>query len=198
MATVTGKVSKIRKDRKGLCIDDVWYSGYKPSYIGEAQVGDTVTFTYTEKGDWKNITEDTLTIGAKGGGSAPSSGGSSSSSGGGGGGGSNQFRSVPQLVRTDAVTQALKLIETQGFIYNTGKQALRATLYFANVIAAYVNAEIDVDDAELPKAAQELIGAAEPAKSTVTHTAVPDPAPPAAAEVPAASPAPSLDKFMDD
>jgi len=204
MSEMKGKIEKMRKDRKGLMIDDVWYSGYKASFLGDAQVGDTVEFEFTSKGDFKNITDGTLKVLEK-------SEGKSSSGGGGGGGGNKggggyskgEFRSVPQLVRTDAVNQALKLLEQQNAQYPSVKQAIKATLYVANVIAAYVNAEINADGIELPTARLDAPTAAEPAKSQVKHETrkSPEPEPPAAAEPEPeqpASPAPSLDAFLDD
>lgn len=202
MATMKGKIGKFRKDRKAFEIDDVWYSAYKSSWMGEAQQGDTVEFEYTEKGDFKNIAEGTLKVVAQ----KQSGRGSGSSSGKSGGGGysKGEFRSVPQLVRTDAVNQALKLIETQGARYRNGKQALTAVLYYANVITAYVNGEISVDGVELPAAVEDHVSAAKPAQSQVKHDqrTVADPEPPVEEDKPQQqepdSPAPSLDAFLGD
>ena len=201
MATMQGKIGKFRKDRKAFEIDDVWYSAFKSSWMGEAQSGDTVEFEYTEKGDFKNISEGTLKVTAK----KPAGGGSSGGGKGGGGGYSKgEFRSVPQLVRTDAVNQALKLIETQGARFANGKQALTAVLYYSNVIEAYVNGEVNVDGVALPPALDDHVGAAKPAQQQVKHETrrSPEPEPPQQEETAPAqepeSPAPSLDAFLGD
>jgi len=184
-----GKVSKVRKDRKGLCIDDVWYSGYKPSYIGEAQVGDEVSFTFTEKGDWKNITEDTLKVLSSAPKSSGGGGGGSSNSGGG-----NQFRSVPQLVRGDALGNAVKSLE--GLSFPTAKAAVKATLYVAGLYEAYLNGEIAPDLTKDP-----TVGAAQAAPATsqqVKHEAQQEAPAQQEPEQEPDSPAPSLDKFLGD
>jgi hypothetical protein len=52
METVTGQVDAVRKDGKGLCIDDVWYSSWDGLQVSK---GDTVVFNYVKKGQYNNI-----------------------------------------------------------------------------------------------------------------------------------------------
>jgi hypothetical protein len=198
MAKMQGTIGKFRKDRKAFEIDDVWYSAFKASWMGEAQSGDTVEFEYTEKGDFKNISEGTLKVTEQ----KPAGGGGNKGGGGKGGGYSKgEFRSVPQLVRTDAVNQALKVIEVQGAQYANEKTALKAVLYLANVIAAYVDGHIDMDGQDIPPALTDRVQAAKPAQSQVKHerkpTPDPEPEPQQEAKEPE-SPAPSLDAFLGD
>lgn len=201
MASMQGKIGKFRKDRKAFEIDDVWYSAFKSSWMGDAQSGDTVEFEYTEKGDFKNITEGTLKVVEKK--PAGSGGGGGGGKSGGGGYSKGEFRSVPQLVRTDAVNQAIKIIESQGAQYATPKSALKAVLYLSNVIAAYVDGEISMDGQECPNALTDRVGAAAHTKTEVKHEArkSPEPEPPAEEPEPEQapeSPAPSLDSFLGD
>lgn len=199
MAKMQGTIEKFRKDRKAFAIDDVWYSAFKAAWMGEAQSGDTVEFEYTEKGDFKNITQDTLKVIDK----KPA--GSSGGGGGYKGGNSNskgEFRSVPQLVRNDALYKAVQLIGNQGFVFASPKAAMKASLYIANVYAAYVDGEISLDGVDCPAPVGQKAEPAPAAKSQVKHTPVADPAPeqkpePQPEETPA-SPAPSLDAFLDD
>jgi len=45
METISGTVEAVRKDRKGLCINDVWYSSWDALSVGK---GDEVVFNYAE------------------------------------------------------------------------------------------------------------------------------------------------------
>ena len=52
---ITGEIQNIRKDRKALQIEEIWYqSNFNP--IDESiNKGDNIIIEYTEKGDFKNI-----------------------------------------------------------------------------------------------------------------------------------------------
>jgi hypothetical protein len=52
MDTMTGVVDAVRKDRKGLCINDVWYSSWDPISVNR---GDEVLFNFVKKGQYNNI-----------------------------------------------------------------------------------------------------------------------------------------------
>jgi len=199
MASKTGVIGKFRKDRKAFEIDDVWYSAYKAGWMNDAQSGDEVSFQYQAKGDFNNITDDGVKITEKQAAPAKTGGGGNKGKGGGSNG---QFRSIPQLVRQEAVGQAITLIETQGARYSDAKQALAAVLFTANVIAAYVDGEISMDGVKAPRALTDLVGAAPETKQQVKHEAVQDPKPEVQPEPEpepeVESPAPSLDSFLGE
>lgn len=77
METISGVVDAVRKDRKGLCINDVWYSSWDALTCNK---GDEVVFNSVAKGRFNNI---------KGKVNVASSGGGSASRGSSGGGYSN-------------------------------------------------------------------------------------------------------------
>ena len=52
METISGEVAAVRKDGKGLCIDDVWYSSWDKLKV---ERGDNVVFNYVTKGTFNNI-----------------------------------------------------------------------------------------------------------------------------------------------
>lgn len=70
METMTGTVDAVRKDGKGFCIDDVWYSSWDPVSVSK---GDAVVFNFVEKGRYKNIKGK---VRVESGGSAPAASGS--------------------------------------------------------------------------------------------------------------------------
>lgn len=52
METISGVVDAVRKDRKGLCINDVWYSSWEALTCNK---GDDVVFNFIVKGRFNNI-----------------------------------------------------------------------------------------------------------------------------------------------
>lgn len=77
MKTISGTIDAVRKDRKGLCIDDVWYSSWDALTCNK---GDEVVFNFIEKGRFNNIKGKVNVSKA---GSPSSSGGGGKSYGGG-------------------------------------------------------------------------------------------------------------------
>lgn len=75
METISGVVDAVRKDRKGLCINDVWYSSWDALTCNK---GDEVVFNSVAKGRFNNIKGKVNVASSGGGGSAsrgPSGGG---------------------------------------------------------------------------------------------------------------------------
>ena len=65
MPTMTGEIKSMRKDRKGVKMEDgEWYSAFNASQMGSAEWKDTVTFEYIEKGPYKNIKGNVTVTGA--------------------------------------------------------------------------------------------------------------------------------------
>jgi hypothetical protein len=135
----TGLITKVRKDRKGFFIDGNWYSVFASSEMDGVNKGDTVTFTFTKKGDWNNIDNGTVKVTA----GATASGSGSGGGGGGGGSGSynSQFRSVPELNRIDGLRFA---VETIGASSTAGdvKEAVQATLKLANLYTLFIDGSL--------------------------------------------------------
>ena len=142
----TGLITKVRKDRKGFFIDGEWYSVFASSEMDGVNKGDTVTFTFTKKGDWNNIDNGTIKITA---GAAPASGSGGGSGGKGGGSYNNQFRSVPELNRIDGLRFA---VETIGASTSAGdlKSAAQATLKLAAVYTAFIEGNLGAPAAAPP------------------------------------------------
>jgi hypothetical protein len=132
----TGLITKVRKDRKGFFIDGNWYSVFASSEMDGVNKGDTVTFTFTKKGDWNNIDNGTVKVTAA---SAPAPSGSTGGSGG--GSYNSQFRSVPELNRIDGLRFA---VETIGSTTIAGdmKEAAQATLKLAAVYTAFIEGSL--------------------------------------------------------
>ena len=143
----TGMITKVRKDRKGFFIDGNWYSVFAASEMDGANKGDTVTFTFTKKGDWNNIDNGTIKVTA---GAAPASSGSGGGSSG-GGSYNSQFRSVPELNRIDGLRFAVETIGAST-IAGDPKEAVQATLKLANLYTLFIEGtlggvvETKVDD----------------------------------------------------
>lgn len=132
--SMTGVVQSVRKDGKGFKINEVWYSGYTPDELNGARKGDTVTFSYTEKGQYKNLVKDSVVVTASGGG-----GGGSGSGGGGGysGGGDKQFRSVAELNRIDALRLAVETVKD-----GDDKARVKSILKLAPIYVAFIEGQL--------------------------------------------------------
>lgn len=55
----TGKISKVRADRKGFMLNNEWYSGFEPLSVNAK---DDVEFEYLVNGDFRNIVKGTLKV----------------------------------------------------------------------------------------------------------------------------------------
>jgi hypothetical protein len=142
----TGLITKVRKDRKGFFIDGNWYSVFASSEMDGVNKGDTVTFTFTKKGDWNNIDNGTVKVTA-GAAPAPSSGGGN----GGGGSYNSQFRSVPELNRIDGLRFAVETIGASS-LADRMKDAAQATLKLAAVYTAFIEGNLGAPAAAAPAA----------------------------------------------
>jgi hypothetical protein len=193
MASASGVIQSVRRDRKGIKIDDVWYSAYNPSELGEAQRGDTVTVEYKPKGDFKNIVSVTVDA------AAPKGGGGGGRGGGYSGGGDKQFRSVPELNRIDALNAAVAVTAGDTDTKERVKHVLKLVPVFVNVIengaggGAAAPAKSDTGDDAAAKAEAE---AKRKAEEEARKKAEAEAAAAAAAQKEAASSA--LDDFLND
>lgn len=195
MPTATGVVQTTRKDGKGFKMDDVWYSGYTPDELNGAQKGDSVTFEYTEKGQYKNIVKGTVQV---------TKGAPQSSGGGGGysGGGDKQFRTVPELTRIDALRLAVDtLSKTAGS--DDPKARVKAILKLAPVYVAFIEGSLGGGNAQAATAPPtDAAAAAEAAaKAEAEAKAKAEAEAKARAEAQAAqaqNSAAALDAFLDD
>ena len=160
--TFSGLITKVRKDRKGFFIDGNWYSVFASSEMDGVNKGDTVTFTFTKKGDWNNIDNGTIKVTA---GAPPAASGGKSGDGGGNGSG---FRTVPELNRIDGLRFA---VETQAQVAGTDvKERVQSTLKIAAVYTAFIEGNLGGGTAT----------------ATATAASAPDAAAKAAAEAAAA------------
>jgi len=139
---VKGKITGVRKDRKGVKLDDDnWYSVRNASALGNADRGDTLEASYTQNGNWNNLDEKSIKI-TKG-------GGASSGGGGGGykGGGSkaSDFRTPDEIMRTTALECAVEFL-TAGEELEPGVYAdnVEKVLRTSDLFTAYIKGLIEL------------------------------------------------------
>ena len=144
MKQMSGTVAAVRKDRKGLCINDVWYSVYAVSQMKGVEKGASVSFDYitNEKG-YNNIKGD---VKVEEGGSSPAPQAAS---------GSVQGVHVVtmkdrQIIRQNSMGNAVRYAAT--FMVENGASP-EDVVAVARVFEAYCTGESDVSkqqDDDLP------------------------------------------------
>jgi len=100
MGSFSGVVTEV-KDNKRFKIDGAWYSSYNaPAF--QVNVGDTISFDWVQKGDYRNI---------KGSVSKSASGSAPQASSGGGGSATNRDLTI---IRQNALAHATALVVASG------------------------------------------------------------------------------------
>lgn len=122
MSKVSGTISAVSRNGKGICIDDTWYNAYKAAQINGASKGDAVEFQVKEvnKGGttFRNIEGDVRVVGAGSGGSSARPSGASGGGRSNGGGDSDKMtkeewaKKDRMIVRQNALTQANALFRS--------------------------------------------------------------------------------------
>ncbi len=193
MTEITGTIQSVRRDRKGVKIDDVWYSAYAASELNGAERGDHVKLTYSAKGDFKNIQKPGVEVLSKG--EGQSSGGGGGRKSGGNGGGDKQFRTVPELNRIDALNAAVAVTVADTDTKERVKHVMKLVPIFVNVIENGTPTQAKAkatDDAAAKAAAEEAARKAAEEKAKREAEAA------AAAEAQKEEAATALDDFLDD
>jgi len=146
MGNVSGVVGAVRKDSRGLMIDDVWYSSYN-AFSGVAR-GDTVSFEFVEKGAFKNI-KGAIRKEGSGGGTAPAAAGAAPKAYSRGGFPIDVKDGQRSIIRQNAVTNArevLSMAMTKDQMEGLGKDDLTDTVInVARRIEAYTTGDLDIE-----------------------------------------------------
>jgi len=180
METITGVVQTKRKDGKGVKINDDWYSSRNASFFASVNRNDTVTLQYSKNGTWNNCDENTAPVVSA---AAPAASGGGYSGGTKAGGRASGFRDPDEIVRSEALKNALEFLSTTDPQFTQGslgyKDAIERTLKTAELFSAYTKGLINLG-ASVPAQA--------PAVANPPEAAAPPP-PPAPAPEPAPAPA---------
>ena len=150
-----GKVTAMRRDRKGLQLDDGnWYSSFNA--IGsDVNKGDEVSFTYVAKGRFNNIQGDIKVTGGSTGGTSPGPAGQEAPRRG-GGFNRGKFPIDPldgqrSIIRQNAVSQARELflaITPESKLTKMDKTAVvDEVLSLARMVEAYTSGDLDLQEA---------------------------------------------------
>lgn len=155
MSKVSGTISAVSRNGKGICIGDTWYNAYKAAQINGASKGDAVEFQVkeVEKGGttFRNIEGDVRVVGSgNGGSSARNSSAGGGSRGNGSGGDSDKMtkeewaKKDRMIVRQNALTQANALFRTM--VGDSGQegpaeQEVDTIIEMAKLFEAYVTGE---------------------------------------------------------
>lgn len=152
-------VTNVRKDRKGLQIGDDWYSAFNEEQLGSVKKGDTVSFTWTPKGTYKNI-KGNVKIEAPAADAAVSAVPKSS-----GGFVAKAFPVPPlhpdrSIIRQNSLTHAVKMYEglchrTEFDDMDTMEEHVGAVINFARMFEAYSAGDLDRDAAD--EAVREML-----------------------------------------
>lgn len=141
MSEVNGVVEAVRKDGKGLCVDGQWYSSFNP--IAGVSRGDTVSFTYAEKGSFKNI-KGTVRGGT--GGSAAPAAASAAPAG-------RKFGGFPidvkdgqrSIIRQNALTNARELVSSVTGAKKVDEAMVAEIIAVARKFEAYSTGDLDIE-----------------------------------------------------
>ena len=166
----TGTVQAVRGDRKGVKINNEWYSVRNASVYGTVAKGDTVSGTFTRNGRWINCDEASIQI-TKG---APAASGGGGGGGGNGGGHKSGFREVDEIIRTTSLEAAVAFFSELSM---SGDYAtdIEYVLKTADLFVAYTKGLIDVGAMETPAPLPAAPAQQEPAP--VAAPPAPEPAP---------------------
>lgn len=144
---ITGVVQAKKRDGKAVKIEEGWYSARNGSYFASVNRGDKVTLQFSRNGTWLNCDENVAPVVVAV--AAAQSGGGSGGYGGKGkqGGRASGFREPDEIIRAEAVSQAVTFLSTTDPDYAGNlpyKDCVERTLRTADLITAYVQGKIDL------------------------------------------------------
>lgn len=151
MPTISGSVESKSRDGKSIKVAGNWYSCFLPVIIANANVGDGITFEYTEKPSadgsriYKNIKGVPQINGGSGNPAAPSASQAVSNSRVEAKKGDIKLHTQRSIVRSHAVTAAISLCSA-----NKKEFSVDTVLSIAKQIEAYTSGDGDSEMEDLP------------------------------------------------
>lgn len=152
----TGTVQAVRGDRKGVKVNNEWYSVRDASVYGTVAKGDTVSGTFTRNGRWINCDDASIQVTKA---APPAAGGGGG--GGNGGGHKSGYREVDEIIRTTALEAAVDFAASS--LSGDYATDIEYVLKTADLFVAYTKGLIDVGAMATPAPAAPAAPAPIPA-----------------------------------